>query len=83
MDIRRNDKNKPRVMGCKGSGRETLVIQREIRITVKAFDEYQSGDERQLQLGQLEKKGDGFRVQNEGQIKRRISVMRTPYRCYA
>ena len=75
MDVRRNDKNKLRVVTCGSGGLETLVVQKKNRATYKAFDKYQSGDELQVALDELERKGDGFRVNSEEQIKRRLAVM--------
>ncbi|MEE2902524.1 MAG: small ribosomal subunit Rsm22 family protein [Myxococcota bacterium] len=77
MDVRRNDKNKLRVVTCGTSGLETLVVQKKNRATYEAFDDYQSGDELRVTLSQLERKGDGFRVTSEEQIKHRRSVMQS------
>ena len=75
MDIRRNDKNKLRVVTCTHDGLETFVVQKRNKATYKAIDSFQSGDELQVDVSKLERKGDGFRLESETQIDGRFALM--------
>ena len=75
VDIRRNDKNKLRVVTCGEANLNHLVAQKRNKAAYRELDSFQPADELVIPLSSVERKGDGYRVQEPDQILEHISIV--------
>ena len=64
LDVRRNDKNKLKLVTCSEAGHHHLVAQKRDKDVFRAIKDHQPGDVVRIDLEQLVQKGVGYHLEN-------------------